>query len=399
MFKYLLALMLLYSAFLVSCKTVQGVEILPEIKYGSLEVTSSVDSAKIFLDRKDTGKITPALLDSIETGGHVVRVVKSKHTSDPDSFIIVVEENETANVHFELEEILFVGNLRINTTPDSALIIIDNLPQGYSPLTVNGLAEGQHTVQILKGSHAVKEMAVNVVADTTVLLDATLTLIRSILVEHFSNTDCVPCVETDEIIEEIFLEEGTAKVVSLGYHTNFPGPSDPMYLAARSGNDNRMGYYNIFFAPTIWVDGVTSSGSVNVGSNLQNALNQREQMLPGAILEIFDFNANQTAITGRVRIEALENLSNTVLRIALIEREINYSQPPGINGQVYFFDVFRGFYPTEAGTALTLNAGEKRFISFNVPANPQWILNQMEVVAFIQRQNKEVVQAAWSVYP
>lgn len=398
MLKFLLALMLLYSAFLVSCKTVKGYEILPEIKYGSLNVTSSVDSAKVFLDHEDTGEITPVVLDSIETGEHVVQVIKSKHTSDPDSFVVVVEENKTANVHFDLEEIQFVGNLQVNTVPDSALIIVDNLPQGYSPLTVTGLAEGQHTVRILKGSHAPEEMVVDVLPDSTVTLDAPLTLIRSILLEHFSNSDCLPCVEADMILEEILAEEGVAKTVSLGYHTNFPGPSDPMYLAAKTGNDNRMMYYTVAFAPTIQVDGVVGFGT-DIENRLRNALAQRSQVAPDAILEVFDFNVNQTAITGRVRIQALGDLNNTVLRIALIEREINYSQPPGINGQAYFFDVFRGFYPSANGTALTLNAGEKQFISFNVPANAQWTLNQMEVVAFIQRQNKEIVQAAWSVYP
>lgn len=398
MFKFLPAVMLLYFTLLVSCKTIKGVDIFEETKYGSLKVASSVDSAKVFLDREDTGKITPAFLDSVETGGHVVQVILGKHTSNPDSFVVEVKENQTDSVYFELEEIQFVGNLQVNTIPDSALIIVDNLPQGYSPLTVTGLAEGQHTVRILKGSHAPEETVVDVLPDTTVSLDAVLTLIRSIMLEHFSNSDCVPCVEADMILEEILAEEGIAKTVSLGYHTNFPGPNDPMYLAAKTGNDNRMAYYSVAFAPTIQVDGVIGFGT-DIENKLRDALAQRSPVAPGAILEVFDFNANQTAITGRVRIQALQDLNNTVLRIALIEREINYSQPPGVNGQVYFFDVFRGFYPSAAGTALTLNAGEKQFISFSVPPNAQWVLNQMEAVAFIQRSNKEIVQAAWSVYP
>jgi hypothetical protein len=147
------------------------------------------------------------------------------------------------------------------------------------------------------------------------------------------------------------------------------------------------------------VDGVTSLDATQLETNLRNALANRKTVSPGAIVEIFDFQVNQNAITGRVRVEALENLTNVTLQIALIEREINICPPPGINGQTYFFDVFRVFYPSADGTALTLAAGEKQFVTFTIQPDQQWVLDQMQVVAFVQKQNQEIVQAAWTLYP
>jgi hypothetical protein len=397
--KILLALLLSYTAFLMSCKTIQGTSINPEQNYGKLWVTCSVDSASIFLNNEDTGKRTPALIENIPAGETVVRVLICGYQPIPDSFEVEIKVDKIDTAHFEMQLIESLGDLQITTTPDSALIILDNLPRGYSPLTIDCIPTGAHTVKLMKGSYHPEEVVVEVFQDSLTQLTASLTLTRSVLIEHFSNTDCIPCVEADEIIEQVLTESGVVKTVSLGYHANFPGPSDPMYLAAVAGNDARMEYYDVSFAPTIWVDGVEGFG-FDIENKLRSALNERSQIQPGAILEIFDFEISRdSVISGRVRIQALENLNNVVLHIALIEKEINITPPPGINGQTYFFDVFRGFYPSPDGTAITLAQGEKRFVSFNVSMNQKWVSEEIQVVAFLQKQNKEIVQAAWTLYP
>lgn len=399
--KFFPALVLLYAVFLVSCKTIQGVPIAAEQKFGRLWVGSSVDSARIFLDRKDTGKITPALLEKIPVGMHVVQVFRSQYLSIPDSMLVEVVENRLDSLFFSLQVVQTAGDLQVSTTPDSALVMVDNLPRGYSPLIVSGLSAGPHSVRLLKASHLPEEFMVNIIQDSLIQAEVSLTLTRSVLVEHFSNSGCVPCVPADSIIEKIFLEKGVVKTVSLGYHLSFPSPNDPMYLAARIGNDARRTYYGIPGLPAIKIDGVESLSGNILETELRNKIDARAGLPPGAILEIFDFQANQSAISGRVRIQALENLDNTVLHLALIEREIIYTQQPSApwNGQLRFFDVFRDFYPSKDGTPVTLSPGQKQFVSFNIPYNSLWIVNQLEVVAFLQRSSKEVVQAAWTMYP
>lgn len=182
------------------------------------------------------------------------------------------------------------------------------------------------------------------------------------LIEHFSNTGCIPCVETDRILEDFLHEKGAVTALSIGYHANFPSPSDPMYLISQAGNDARLQFYSVAAAPTIYVDGVTGLGSLNLDTRLRNAFAAREQMTPGAMVEIFDFAANPDFVTGRVRIEALQNLNNVVLRIALIERAVNFVTPPGINEMTYFFDVYRRFYPDANGVILNLSQGGKQFM-------------------------------------
>jgi len=74
---------------------------------------------------------------------------------------------------------------------------------------------------------------------------------KIVLIEDFANVSCIPCVNSNKIIESLTKTTyGPTKLVAIKFPTNFPSPSDPFYLAKSDYCDQRMEYYNIFFAPT-----------------------------------------------------------------------------------------------------------------------------------------------------
>lgn len=399
-----LTLLLLLLA--LSCTLEEGKLIVPETLYGEIMVNSDIDSARIFLDYQDSGLLTPALLEDVPVGRHIVQVARDDYRSTPDSIAVQVQENVRAEVAFQMVAIQRAGYLTVTSEPDSAAVIADGRLRGFTPLTLR-LEEGSHSIELRKGSHLPQVFTRQIGDGDSLTLAADLQLVRGVLIEHFSNTGCIPCVETDRILEDFLHEKGAVTALSIGYHANFPSPSDPMYLISQAGNDARLQFYSVAAAPTIYVDGVTGLGSLNLDTRLRNAFAAREQMTPGAMVEIFDFAANPDFVTGRVRIEALQNLNNVVLRIALIERAVNFVTPPGINEMTYFFDVYRRFYPDANGVILNLSQGGKQFVPFNItiPGNANWQTDQLQVVALLQNAAsapnapKEVIQAAWTLYP
>lgn len=405
-FQYGAGLVLGMLLLALSCTLEEGKLIVPETLYGEILVTSDVDSARIFLDYQDSGRLTPALLEDVPVGRHVVQVARDDYRSTPDSVAVQVQENVRAEVAFQMVAIQRAGYLTVTSEPDSATVIVDGLLRGFTPLTLR-LEEGSHEIELRKGSHLPQAYTRQIGDGDSLTLATNLQLARSVLIEHFSNTGCIPCVETDRILEDFLHEKGAVIALSIGYHANFPSPSDPMYLISQAGNDARLQFYSVAAAPTIYLDGVTGLGSLNLETRLRNAFTAREQVAPGAMVEIFDFAAGATSVSGRVRIEALQNLSNVVLRIALIERAVNFASPPGINEMTYFFDVYRRFHPDAGGTTLSLNTGEKQFVSFNfaIPGNVNWQTDQLQVVVLLQNAAnapaapREVLQAAWTLYP
>lgn len=402
--RWLSGSVILLLVILYSCTVEEGVPIAVEQNVGTLLIYANKDSAQIYLDGEFTGQMTSAtegvLLDNISAGIHVVQVVLEGFYADPDT--VEVRKGEQTVVTFTLVAVQLTGSLEVTTEPDSVYILLDHRFVGYSPLRLDNIPVGEHTLEFRKSNHLPGLQEVTVYADSMVSVHLPLTLIRSVLVEHFSNSDCVPCVEADSVLENLLIQLGEVAAISVGYHPPVPSSADPMYNEARADNDARKAYYNIFVAPTIYIDGVYPiGGTLNLRQRLQDAIGNRSVVAPPAMVEIFDFQVAATAITGRVRVEARQDFPpDVVLRIAIIEREVVYTTPPGVNGQVRFFDVFRGFHPSPEGISIALTAGEHRFINFSVPTNPIWHLDQIQVVAFLQQEStKEVLQAAWSVYP
>lgn len=406
--RILLALVMVFCA-VNSCTVKDGNILNNDVAVGSISVTANVDSAQIFIDMQDTGhlsvKDSAVIIEDVTVGSHIVQLFKNGFRVDPGSSTVTVLEGQQATLIFQLEVIVVTGSMQVNSTPDSALVLVDGIPLGanpYTPLRLDGLSPGSYTIDIQKGSHRPEQQQVTILPDTVVTIEQSLTLTRMVLVEHFSNTGCIPCVESDSILERIFHEEGVASLISLGYHPDFPSPADPMFLEARDGNLARSNYYSVPGAPAVYVDGVIAFGGFELEQRMRNAMATRRAIPPSAILEIFDFQSNENNLSGTVKITALDNniASGVVLRIAVIEREITYQQAPGINGQTYFFDVFRALNNSGSGTAVSLTTGETAFINFNFPREAFWSFDRLEVVAFLQNHSsKEVLQAAWSLYP
>ena len=389
----------------IGCTTKDGNLLSNSDKFGSLRVTTNVDGAQIFLDGEDTGEVTPATLENVLVGDHVLQVFLANFEAVQGAISVTVQENQQTDITFDLVAIQSGASLSVTSTPDSALVLINGVALGdnpYTPLLLEGLAPGSYQIEILKGSHEPVNLGmVELFGDSLVERETSLQLARAALVEHFSSSTCIPCVEADTVLEKVLYERGLEYVVSIGYHTEIPAPGDPMFDEASDDNNERIGYYSVTGNPVSYIDGVSGIGGVvNLENRLRSSLDDRLTMLPEAILEIFDFQADSSNLSGRVRIESLADLSGYQLRLAIIEREITYDIPPGINGVTHFFDVFRGFVEGGDGTPLLPGVGVVQSIPFNAPVSDFWNTERIEIVAFIQEPaSREVAQAAWTLYP
>jgi len=97
------------------------------VLYGSINVNSIPPGAKIFLDGADTGKITPATLDSVTEGNHSIKLDLFHYKYWQGT--VVVQENQTTNVDATL---IYANVENIVLQPDSIVgkdaVIWDTLP-------------------------------------------------------------------------------------------------------------------------------------------------------------------------------------------------------------------------------------------------------------------------------
>ena len=400
---YLVILFLILLALILSC-TVKDGEIFgfnPE--YGNLLITSdNYSGATIFLDYKNTGRVTPALLENVSVGKHVVHLFLSTTRPTPDSAVVFVEKEKDQTIRFELNKVS-TGDILVRTTPDSARIYINKLDFGFSPLNILGLPTGNYRIEILKSNYLPVRRDTNITTNKVIELNERLDLRRTVLLEHISNTSCPPCPEADELVEDLLSEFGPVQLIGIGYHAYWPSPEDPMYLAAKVGNDYRVKtYYKPASIPTAWIDGKKYVGNLTLPSYqaVRDSIEAHLSKAPGAVVEFINLVREDSSISGELQVTALQSFpASTVLQIALIEDVIDYESPPGTNGQQHFEAVFREFYPDPAGQTIALNTNEKERFNFSFKYQPEWG-QDLSVVAFVQvNETKEILQAGWTRYP
>ncbi len=384
----------------LSCTTKDGIEFVSG--KGAIRVnTSRADSARIFLDYRYTGKLTPAMLQDIEAGRHVIQVFHSYYRASPDSIIIGVKENDTLDVTFQLD-MTETGSLAVNSLPDSARVYLNGMEFGNTPLEIEGLPVGMYGLTLVKSAYGIISDSVTVQPNDKLSLFFQLVedIRKIVLLEHFSNTSCPPCPTSDAIIDDILAPGyGPARLVIISYHTYFPGNDDPMFLAATDANLSRLNFYKPPAIPRAFVDGELVPDPLSEQS-YRGLIDQQLISDTLATIAFMQLTRGDAALTGRLRVEARTGIEPAYrLFVALVEDRIDYDTPPGNNGQQHFESVLRDFYPDGGGIPITLNAGEIENVNFSFDLNNDWG-EDLTVVAFIQHTaTKSVLQAGWTKYP
>jgi eukaryotic-like serine/threonine-protein kinase len=112
------------------------------IPVGMIKVTTTPPGAMIFLNGKDTGKISPANLEDLPLSEtYSLRLELNKH--HPVEERVTVYSIEPINFNKKMEEIQY-GSIQIATIPKGSHIYLDNADSGLNtPATINNLEVGK----------------------------------------------------------------------------------------------------------------------------------------------------------------------------------------------------------------------------------------------------------------
>ena len=140
---------------------------LPIIKLdGGINVNSNIEGAEIFIDGRDTGEVTPAMLGNINSGKHLIRLEKQGYK--PIDANVEVVHGEVAQLSIQLSRRM--GNLIISTinepTQESveADVYINDKRFGTTKYSTQ-LPPGKYIVRVETKEHQTVEQEVIVLED------------------------------------------------------------------------------------------------------------------------------------------------------------------------------------------------------------------------------------------
>ena len=232
----------------------------------------------------------------------------------------------------------------------------------------------------------------------SLLVGAAFSQQRMVLTESFSQASCGPCASQNPALEALMAANPT-KVVAVKYQVSWPGV-DPMNAQNPTDVSARQGtYYNISGVPDRVMDG-TNMDVTQAAIDARYAVPSPVNM---TVSHVVNSTTNTVNIVVTVTAPAVWNPSNTVMQLAMIERNITFTSAPGSNGETAFHNVMRKMIPSPTGTAVVASnfnaANGTQTFTFSGIAIPTYIYNPNEIgfVAWVQNNTtKEVYQAGYS---
>jgi hypothetical protein len=133
---------------------------------GTLTVTSNPTGAQVLVDRESKGT-TPTTV-TLSAGTHSVEL---RGIGEPRTMTVAVTAGAQLSQYIELANgQSTMGRLQVRTEPAGALVTIDALPRGNSPITISNLDPGEHAVVLTSDAGSVTQ-SVTIEAGVTASLN------------------------------------------------------------------------------------------------------------------------------------------------------------------------------------------------------------------------------------
>jgi hypothetical protein len=121
---------------------------IPKPKYGTIVVEADVSDAEVFIDGNKHPDRTPAVINNVVEGVHVIDV--RKEPAPPWRSTVTVEANKQTKVRAEIAPLLHggVGVVRVLSEAPGARAYLDGIDMGPPPIDIKDVKAGEHIIEV-----------------------------------------------------------------------------------------------------------------------------------------------------------------------------------------------------------------------------------------------------------
>lgn len=119
---------------------------LPVVEYGTLHLLVTPTFSTVYLDDVEAGIVPPNgifIMRNVVPGTHEIRISKEGYT--PVTIEQYVDGNEIVKVPVTLDA-PSAGSLSVSSIPPGAQVVLDGEVRGVTPLSIQNITEGEHTL-------------------------------------------------------------------------------------------------------------------------------------------------------------------------------------------------------------------------------------------------------------
>lgn len=220
---------------------------------------------------------------------------------------------------------------------------------------------------------------------------------KKIVVEHFTNTVCGICASRNPAFYANLSNQ--TDVLHIAIHPSSPYASCQLNQQNIAQNDARTNYYGVYGGtPRLVIQGSIVPTSSNYGSDAIFTPYENQTSPASLHIHPLRFGGDSIRVNVTLKTEAIHNLGNLRLFVALAEDTIFYSSP---NGEDEHYDVFRRALTDPSGMPILLPTavGDSVIYTTTTPLPSNWDLSRIYALAILQATDTKSVIQAESAYP
>jgi hypothetical protein len=217
-------------------------------------------------------------------------------------------------------------------------------------------------------------------------------VIRTSIVEHFTNTSCSICASNNSSYYGILTNYPDA--VHISFHPSAPYVSDFFNQQNQAENDARTNFYGVYGGtPRLVVNGLAINNT-----SLNSTLNTASSTLSNFGIELTQVQTSSTSFSVKCKVEKL-SADTTITALLFVGASEDTIYQTTNNGETVHYNVFRKALSAVVGNTiqLPLNIGDTMVYNFSYTVLPAWNTNRMSTIALLQRPTKQLINAAKSV--
>lgn len=212
---------------------------------------------------------------------------------------------------------------------------------------------------------------------------------RNVFLEHFSNTNCVDCVEANASLYNILNDN--PNLIHITYHVGLPDQTGYFYEQNVEDNTAAQNFYNITEIPELYVNGIISSDNPDlITQNTLNSIYSQNLTSPFIFssLEIEEQTNGSFNVVVIIGTEVMPEEGNYVIKMAAVESEIEQNTS---NGESLHINVMREMLEGFEGKPFNPPyVGNRTLFSFKMES--EWQEENLFVIGWIQNvDTKEIV--------
>jgi hypothetical protein len=209
---------------------------------------------------------------------------------------------------------------------------------------------------------------------------------KKVLLEEFTSATSPAC-GANNIFLDTFVNNHFTDICAIKYHLGFPPPGiDSLYIRDTAMVERRREYY---FANTVPLSIIDGRSRIMLpyyrDSNIVLPFDNSRLFGSPVLINVANIHTAPDTIQSTIDVHFFSAVQSNklFLRIAAVERRVDFAQPIGASGEMTFYDVCRKMLPDSIGFPISGNAGTSQYV-VKYHVDSLWQDTSMYTIAFIQ---------------